>query len=129
MGSAAVVASHERVALLEAEISRAEALEYGAIGARNVGIEYIGGCHQPGIVLAETARRTPLNQRAPSCVRLMQPLNGKAAEIRRCGRLVGSPFQDLFDGDDGHHQSPAAKRGEQPPRDTADTVAAGRLTR
>ena len=45
-----------RAPLLEAEASRAEALEFGAIGARNVGIEYIRGCHQPGIVLAKTAR-------------------------------------------------------------------------
>lgn len=64
-----------RVALAEAQITRAESFERGTIGADNVRVQRVGSSHQPRVVLAQSARCAGLNQSAPSCVSEVQTLD------------------------------------------------------
>jgi hypothetical protein len=102
----------------EPQIARAQTVECRSVGADDIGAQYLGRRDQPGIVLAEAARRASLEDCAPSGVCNVEPLDRKPFEGRHRARLVRCALEDLGDRNDGNDQAAVAKLGQKQLRRT-----------
>ena len=102
--------------LTEAQVTSAQALERRAIRSDDVRIDRFGRSYEPGIVFAHTSRDTTLQQRAPTCLCEMQPLNHKPLQRRNGSHLIGRAFQEFLDIHDGDDKPTSAQRREESSR-------------
>ena len=101
---------------LKPQVTGSQPLERRPVGAYDVRVDRLRGCHQPCVVLSHAAGCASLPQRASSRLSQVQPLNREPLQGRQRRRLVGRSLQEFFHRDNRNGEPAAPQRRQKPPR-------------